>query len=375
MKLHLPKGLRAALIACLAGTSGVAYADYVWNGGDTITTESWNTQSNWTLTGDSTFPVADKGPGVPDSNAWKTISISDATGSVSELEGWNFGLTMTNSTLTVDNIKKIQNGGGWPTAAIELNNSTLALNIGTGWQNRMDVSLLNGSSMAMNLSTNRTDGATNINYGDFGAENLGSLTLGRKDGATGNYTTNLTIGGTLSDAVTTAETTLHTITLGTVGENITLGTLTSAITAEGYKQTTGVLTASQSNVGKYSLALADDGTLNLYYVTGTHADFTWDGGDGSWTDAKWDGGGDFVDGDNAVINGGTVTVNAETNATAASLDLNGGGLVVEGALDADTLTVAFHRHGEALRRHPQRRCAQHRPALGGDGQQHAERLR
>lgn len=340
MKLHLPKGLRAALIACLAGASGAAYADYVWNGGDTITDTKWNTQSNWTLTDGYTFPVADKGPGVPESNAWKMISISDASGSVSELEGWNFGITMTNSTLTVDNIKKIQNGNGWATAPIVLDNSALTLNIGSGWQNRMDVSLLNGSRMTMNLSTNRSD-VTGINYGDFGSASLGSLTLGRKDGATGNYTTNLTIGGTISDAVTTAETTLHTITLGTVGEHISLGTLTSAITADDYKQATGILTASQSNIGKYSIALAEDGTtLNLYYVTGTISDFTWDGGDGSWTDASWNNGNSFADGNNAVINSGTVTVEDETTVTAATLELNGGGIVVAGSLDVGALTVA-----------------------------------
>ena len=340
MKLHLPKGLRAALIACLAGASGAAYADYVWNGGDTITTEAWNTQSNWTLTDGYTFPVADKGPGTPESNAWKMISISNANGSVGTLEGWNFGITMTSSTLTVESIKKIQNGGDWTVAPISLDNSTLTLNVSDGHQNAMDITLKNSSQMILNLSKNRTDGATTVNYGDFGATTLGSLTLGRKDDATGNYTTNLTIGGTISDAVTTAETTLHTINLGTVGEHISLGTITSDITAEGYRQGSGILTASQSNIGKYSIALADDGTLNLYYVTGTISNFVWDGGDGSWTDAKWNNSGDFADGNNAVINDGTVTVNAETNATAASLALNGGGIVVAGSLDVGALTVA-----------------------------------
>lgn len=325
---------------CLAAASGAAYADYVWNGGDTITDAAWNTQSNWTLTDGYTFPVADKGPGVPSSNAWKMISISNASGSVGTLEGWNFGLSLSASTLTVENIKKIQNGGDWATASITLDNSSLTLNVGDGHQNSMDISLNNGSQMILNLSKNRTDGATKINYGDFGSATLGSLTLGRKEGATGTYTSNLTIGGTISDAVTTETTTLHTIALGTVGENITLGTITSDITAEGYKQTTGVLTASQSNIGKYSLALADDGTLNLYYVTGAISDFTWDGGDGSWTDGAWNGSGEFADGNNAIINGGTVTVDDTTTASAASLALNGGSLVVEGSLDAGSLTVA-----------------------------------
>ncbi len=340
MKLHLPKGLRAALIACLAGASGAAYADYVWNGGDTITNEAWNTQEKWNLTGSSSFPVADKGPGVPGSNAWDTISISNASGSVGTLEGWNFSIAMTSSVLTVENITKIQNGGGRTTAEITLNDSTLTLNVGNGHQQSMTVTLNNGSQMNLNLSKNRTDGATTINYGDFGATTLGSLTLGRKDDATGNYTTNLTIGGTISDAVTSETTTLHTIALGTVGENITLGTITADITAEGYRQGTGILTASQENIGKYSIALADDGTLNLYYVTGSISNFVWDGGDGSWTDASWNSGNSFADGNNAVINSGTVTVDGGTAVTAATLDLNGGGIVVAGSLDVGALTVA-----------------------------------
>lgn len=327
-------------MACLAGASGVAYADYVWNGGETITDEAWNTQSNWTLTDGYTFPVADKGPGVPESNAWKMISISNASGSVGTLEGWNFGLALSSGSLTVENIKKIQNGGDWGTAPITLDNASLTLNVSDGHQNSMNISLNNGSQMILNLSSNRTSGATTVNYGDFGSATLGSLTLGRKDGATGNYTSNLTIGGTISDAVTSETTTLHTIALGTVGEHITLGTITSDITAEGYKQATGVLTASQSNIGKYSVALADDGTLNLYYVTGSVANFVWDGGDGSWADAEWNGSDDFADGNNAIINSGTVTVEAGTTASAATLDLNGGGIVVAGSLDAGTLTVA-----------------------------------
>lgn len=340
MKLHLPNGLRVALMACLAGASGVAYADYVWNGGDTITDEAWNNHDNWTLTDGYTLPTADKGPGVPNSDAWKMISISNASGSVGTLEGWNFGLSLSSSTLTVENIKKIQNGGDWTTAPITLDNSSLTLNIGDGHQNSMDISLNNGSRMILNLSKNRTDGATKINYGDFGSATLGSLTLGRKDGATGTYTSNLTIGGTISDAATSETTTLHTIALGTVGENIVLGTITSDITAEGYRQGTGVLTASQENIGKYSIALADDGTLNLYYVTGAISDYTWNGGDGSWTDGAWNGSSEFAAGNNAIINGGTVTVEAGTTATAAVLELNGGGIVVAGSLGADSLTVA-----------------------------------
>lgn len=347
MKLHLPKGLRAALIACLAGTSGVAYADYVWKGGDTITDAAWNNHDNWTLTDGYTLPVADKGPGVPNSDAWKTISISNASGSVGTLEGWNFGLTMSNSSLTVENIKKIQNGAGWPTAPIALDNSTLTLNIGNGWQNRMDVSLLNGSRMTMNLSTNRND-VTGISYGDFSSSTLGSLTLGRKEGATGNYTANLTISGTISDSYTSDTLTLHTVELGSVGEGITLSTVTSAITAEGYKQVSGILTKDQGNIGKYSIALADDGKLNLYYVTGTFADYTWDGGDGSWTDAKWDNGGNFADHNHAIIDSGNVTVDAGTTVSASELRLNGGKLIIAGSLEADSMTVGSSATVELL---------------------------
>ena len=90
MKLHLPKLLRNAVLACVtavvgfattvgtaAFTGGVvaftltapqALADYTWNGGSgNKTKEDWNNAANWELNG-ATF--AGSGPGTPDSNMW-----------------------------------------------------------------------------------------------------------------------------------------------------------------------------------------------------------------------------------------------------------------------------------------------------------------
>ncbi|MGN0874178.1 MAG: hypothetical protein ACI4OZ_03225, partial [Akkermansia sp.] len=236
MKLRLPKKLLSALLLVCFMSAGSAYADYTWSGTGEITDEAWNTPSNWTVDGSSSALPDGKGPGVPGSNAWRPIIVNNATGAVDTLEGWNVDMRFENTTLTVGNMKKIQNGDGVDSAKFTLTNSSLTLNLGSAQQQSMLVILDGTSTMNLNLSTNRADGATTINFGDLSAENVGELNLGRKSGASGSYTSNLTIGGTISTGPTSEEPTLHTVTLGTIGERITLGTIDSSITAEGYSR-------------------------------------------------------------------------------------------------------------------------------------------
>lgn len=107
-------------IAVLLGLAGVASAAYEWNGGDTITSENWGDKDNWVLTDGSTWTGAGNGPGTANSNMWRSIIVSGASGLVGDkpgtavspiMEGWNLGLTLTNgSNLTFGQIKKFQGG-------------------------------------------------------------------------------------------------------------------------------------------------------------------------------------------------------------------------------------------------------------------------
>ncbi len=243
-----------------------------------------------------------------------------------------------NTTLIVGNMNKIQNGVGVDAAKFSLTNSFLTLNLGSAQQQSMLVTLDATSTMNLNLSTSRVDGATTIDFGDLSAENVGELNLGRK-GASGSYTSNLTIKGSISTGSTSEETTLHTVTLGTIGEGITLGTIDSSITAVGYSRAYGTLTASAYDIGTYSI-VNDNGTLKLLYVTGTLTEYTWDGSNGSWNDDSWNGGNTFDDGNKVIINGGALSVDADTVASAYSVALNGGLLEIAGSLETHSLRIA-----------------------------------
>ncbi|MCI7005031.1 MAG: hypothetical protein MR890_06410, partial [Akkermansia muciniphila] len=339
MKLRLPKKLLSALLLACFMAAGSAYAAYTWSGTGEITDAAWNTPSNWTVDPSSNALPSDKGPGVPYSNAWRPIIVNNATGTVDTLEGWNVDMSFENTTLTIGEMKKIQNGDGVTEGSFNLQNSTITLNLGTAQQQSMLVTLDGTSEMNLNLSKNRTDGATTINYGALSAENVGKLNLGRKSGATGSYTSNLTIRGTISTGPTSEETTLHTVTLGTIGEGITLGTIDSSVTAEGYSRAFGTLTASAYDIGTYSI-VNDNGTLKLLYVTGTLTEYTWDGSNGSWNDASWNSGSTFVDGNKVIINGGNLSLEADTSASARAVVLNGGLLEIAGSLETRSLSIA-----------------------------------
>ena len=339
MKLRLPKKLLSALLLACFMAAGSAYADYTWSGTGEITNDAWNKPSNWTVDPSSNALPSGKGPGVPYSNAWRPIIVNNATGTVDTLEGWNVDMSFENTTLTIGEMKKIQNGEGVTEGSFNLQNSTITLNLGTAQQQSMLVTLDGTSTMNLNLSKNRTDGATTINYGDLSAENVGKLNLGRKSGATGSYTSNLTIRGIISTGPTSEETTLHTVTLGTIGEGITLGTIDSSIRADGYSRAYGTLTASTCDIGTYSI-VNENGTLKLLYVTGTLTEYTWDGSNGSWNDASWNSGSTFVDGNKVIINGGNLSLAADTSASARAVALNGGLLEIAGSLKTWSLSIA-----------------------------------
>ena len=102
--------MKKTLITLIA-LAGIAHADFIWNGGESITQELWQTESSWTVTGSDSWPSAGTGPGTPNSNAWSLISVSGASGSITQLEGWTLKLALQNGAdLTVGNVKKFQGG-------------------------------------------------------------------------------------------------------------------------------------------------------------------------------------------------------------------------------------------------------------------------
>ena len=70
--------MKKTLITLIA-LAGIAYADFIRNGGESITQELWQTESSWTVTGSDSWPSAGTGPGTPNSKAWSHISVSGAS--------------------------------------------------------------------------------------------------------------------------------------------------------------------------------------------------------------------------------------------------------------------------------------------------------
>ena len=103
--------------ALLLSLTGLAQAAFVWIGETPITDSSWNDQYNWAITGNTSFGGNDghwggSGPGIPNSNKWDQITLNNAAGTISALEGWCIQMKLVSTTLTVQNIKKFQHGDG-----------------------------------------------------------------------------------------------------------------------------------------------------------------------------------------------------------------------------------------------------------------------
>lgn len=299
MKLRLPKTLLAALLVAVTNFPVSTYADYVWNGGDNITAELWATESSWSLTDDSTWSTTGSGPTTPDSNMWNTLIINGASGTIDCLEGWNFhlnlGVAMTNgvasvgeaSTLTIGNIKKFQTKKD-SNEVCEINiGKGSTLNISRGVENYdgnsnapLNINFIEGGTVNLTSGIYGTGSnhSITVNYGSISDSDLsgvGSFNLAYTQGETYAYTlTALTLTATITDSVSSEETTLHTIELGTVATNIG-SALVYDITATDYIESSGILTADTSNIGKYSIVHDADGKVTLYYVTGSFTSLVW----------------------------------------------------------------------------------------------------
>ena len=56
--------MKKTLITLIA-LAGIAHADFIWNGGESITQELWQTESSWTVTGSDSWPSAGTARPIP----------------------------------------------------------------------------------------------------------------------------------------------------------------------------------------------------------------------------------------------------------------------------------------------------------------------
>ena len=297
MKLHLPKGLRSAVLACFAVVSGFAttvgtgvivggtmtaafvapqaQADYTWTGGTgDKTAADWNNAENWNI-GDATF--AGSGPGTPNSDMWDTITVdgavtfgSDADRAL-ELEGWNPRYDLNNGATVYGAIKKFQG-----TTIINLDNgSHLNLVHKNGHFEASTINIGANSSFTLKLTGEKNNSAMAVNLNaptaamNFTADS--ALTLSGP----------ITVKTVLNDI---AANSMGTQKLGLTAKNVTLSALTLDI-GEGWTQTQNEITADNYTQygGMYYLAIDENGEYSVVYSTAAAlAACEWNGGDLSW---------------------------------------------------------------------------------------------
>ena len=304
MKLHLPKGLRSAVLACMAVVGGFAttvgtgviaggaitiafstpqaYADYSWKGGTgDKTATDWNNAENWELNG-ATF--AGSGPGTPNSDMWANITVSDVNiGSATDysllLEGWSFNFTFSNSQFYAQ-IKKLQSP-----------------------ENPASISATNGSNVNLQISTNSFNYVGSHTYTIDATSSLTFDFGGNAPGNNNNASTvvNLSKGGSLTykanqarslGTSTLVKTSLGAVTEGTWGtqalgltlQNVTLNNLSFDL-GEGWERTNKEITAENYAMlgGKYYIAVDETGAYSVVYSTAAPlAACEWRGGALTW---------------------------------------------------------------------------------------------
>ena len=160
-----------SLIAA-AAMSTTAFASYTWYGstGTTITQKLWQNKNFWTCDGSSTWGTSGTGPGTANSNMWDEIKVSNASGSITGLEGWSLKLILTNASLTVGTLQKLQSN-----------------------DNSCSITIDKTSTLTISSLKGGNDGKlTTINN-----EGVFNLTLGRDQGGDG-FVTNLGATGIIN---------------------------------------------------------------------------------------------------------------------------------------------------------------------------------
>ncbi|MBR3925495.1 MAG: hypothetical protein IKJ58_01880, partial [Akkermansia sp.] len=357
MKLHLPKGLRSAVLACFAVVSGFAttvgtgvivggtmtaafvapqaQADYTWTGGTgNKTATDWNNAANWNI-GDATF--AGSGPGTPNSNMWDTIVVDGAVtfGSDADrallLEGWNPKYDLNNGATVYGAINKFQG-----TTVINVNNgSHLNLVHNNGHFEASTINIGANSSFTLKLTAGKGNGAM--------AVNLNAPTAVMNFTADSAFTLSgpITVKTVLNDI---AANSMGTQKLGLTAKNVTLSALTLDI-GEGWTRTNKEITEDNYTQygGMYYLAIDENGEYSVVYSTAAVLACEWNGGDLSWgVDTAFSNSVNFANGAPVSFTTADATVTLTSDVTPRSVSVADGIVVSisgEYALSTETISV------------------------------------
>jgi len=259
------------LLALLVSGVGTTWAQFTWTNSSTaITTEAWASADNWTCAEGTTFPTEGAGPMTTNSNAWQMVNFTNCSGTVADLEGWNPKMTLDATTLTVENMRKMQ--GGDKNFTLK-NGSTLSItlhksNSGNDGATVPITFTGNGNTFNLYLAGNMGGDGTIVNYGAVTDASTNKYNVSSDATGTARTFNALTLKATIEGAATAEENTLHSVVLGNISSDITVTTLTYDITADNFNKAEGVLTASDADAGKYSVVKGADGNVTLCWVTG-----------------------------------------------------------------------------------------------------------
>ena len=253
------------LLLALICSVATSWAQYTWKGGTTFDADSWAVTDNWD------GEPGTGGPGATGSNSWNEINISNVTsGTTPTLEGWNLRMVANASTFTVGGLVKLQNGSGVTSYFTVSNSSNVTVNSpASGNRNNFDVNLGTGTgnTFTFNMTGDYPSTAT-ANFGEASTSANNLIYLQSSEEGTAHTLAGLVIAATVDEIGSTTTATLHSAVIGNISSDITVTSLTASLTPA-YTQATGVLTASDENIGKYSLVTdAETGDLTLYWVTG-----------------------------------------------------------------------------------------------------------
>ena len=258
--------MKKTLITLIA-LAGMAHADFVWNGGESITQELWQTESSWSITGSDSWPSAGTGPGTPNSNAWSLISVSGANGSISQLEGWTLKLALQNGAdLTVGNVKKFQGG-----CSIDIDqSSTLTFNSYNGGNDGGRTTLNNYGTF--NLAYTKSQGGEGF-YANLGATGIMNLTSSNGSSYTAkiaSLTATLTLDGGTASGLTSDGHQILTRNLVTLGSNMSFDSTNTSLEMlsgiAGIDTLTAVDDLTNAEVGSYMVTKNENGYSVSYVV-------------------------------------------------------------------------------------------------------------
>ncbi|MGN0835386.1 MAG: beta strand repeat-containing protein [Candidatus Spyradosoma sp.] len=345
-KLFLSSLLAAATM------SVPAYADFIWNGGETITQDLWQTEASWALTGTTTWPTGGNGPLTPNSNAWNGVTVANASGTVDTFEGWALGLTLQNANLTVTTLNKLQGG-----CTLNLDaGSVLTVSQYSSAGNDGGSTTLNVEGV-FNLVYNKNQGGEGFvaNLGNGGVLNFTAYNATARTAKVSQLNATLNTWNFDSYTIDTNGNTVYTRNLITLGSNVSFDSTTTAVTmtaGAGVGTLTAVEDISDADAGSYKVTKDSSGYSVSYVVAGTTyawnataADSVWDTSAENWTT---DGGSTsvaFTDGGNVYFSAGesltkTVAINSAVTAGTISVKddytFNVGS---SGSLSATTIAV------------------------------------